>query len=184
MNGWNTIVSIANWQVDPDHSCVEFSVTHLMINRIKGVFERFQANLRFDPDDFATTVIQASIDADSMTTRQPQRDAHLKSEEFFHVTKYPDITFQSIGCAQVGERQCELTGNLTLHGITRPITFHTTFGGLNKDPRGRERAGFLSKASIDRSDFGLSFNSPLETGGIVVANEVKIALYIEAIKVE
>lgn len=177
-------MSTVHWQVDPDHSSVEFSVTHLMINKVKGLFERFQANIFFEPEDLTTTVIQASIEANSLTTRQPQRDAQLKSEDFFHVEKYPMMTFQSISCVQTGERQYELVGNLTLHGITKPVTFHTTFGGFSKDPRGRERAGFLSTASIDRTEFGLSFNSPLETGGIVVANEVRIELNIEALKVE
>ncbi|WAH36048.1 YceI family protein [Alicyclobacillus dauci] len=96
-------MSTANWQVDPDHSSVEFSVKHLMINRVKGLFERFEANMSFDPDDLTTIVIQASIEANSITTRQPQRDAQLKSEDFFHVEKYPHITFQSISCAQIGE---------------------------------------------------------------------------------
>lgn len=172
----------ANWEVDPHHSSVEFSVTHLRINRIKGSFEEFQANIEFEPDDLTTTVIQASIDASSITTRQPQRDEHLKSEDFFDIEKYPHITFQSIGCTPVSEQQYELTGNLTLHGITKPVTFQTTFGGFNKDPRGRERAGFHSTALIDRNEFGLAFNSPLETGGLIVGNEVKIELYIEALK--
>ncbi|MFD0698125.1 YceI family protein [Paenibacillus sp. GCM10027628] len=176
-------MSTINWQVDPDHSSIEFSVPHLMISRIKGLFEHFQANMSFDPNDLTTTVIQASIDSNSITTHQSQRDEHLKSDEFLHVAMYPDITFQSISCAPVGERQYELTGNLTLHGITKPITFHTTFGGLNKDPRGRERAGFHSTACIDRKEFGLIFkNSPLETGRVIVGNELRIELYIEAIK--
>lgn len=129
-----------------------------------------------------TTVIQASIDANSVTTHQPQRDEHLKSEDVFDVAKYPNITFQTISCAQVGEQQYELTGNLTLHGVTKPVVFLTTFGGFGKDPRGRERAGFHSTASIDRNEFGLSFNSTLENDGIIVANEVTIELNIEAIK--
>ncbi|WP_438496550.1 YceI family protein [Paenibacillus sp. IHBB 3054] len=177
-------MSNVNWEVDPDHSSVEFLVTHLMISKIKGVFERFQASLSFDPKDLATMGIQASIDANSITTRQPQRDEHLRSDDFFHVAKYPTITFQSTSCILAGERQYELTGNLTLHGVTKPIIFHTVFEGLNKDPRGRERAGFHSIASIERNEFGLSFNSPLETGGIIVGNEVKIELYIEAIRIE
>lgn len=177
-------MSNVKWEVDPDHSSVEFSVTHLMINRIKGVFEHFQANLIFDSNDLTTMGIQASIDANSITTRQPQRDEHLRSHDFFHAAKYPTITFQSTGCVLTGERQYELMGNLSLHGVTKPITFHTAFEGLNKDPRGRERAGFHSTASIERSEFGLTFNSPLETGGIIVGNEVRIELYIEAIKID
>ncbi|AIQ21300.1 hypothetical protein H70357_34890 [Paenibacillus sp. FSL H7-0357] len=177
-------MSNVNWEVDPDHSSVEFSVTHLMINKIKGVFEHFQATLSFDPNDLTTMGIQASIDANSLTTRQRQRDEHLRSDEFFHAAKYPTITFQSTSCVLAGERQYELTGNLTLHGVTKPITFQTVFEGLNKDPRGRERAGFHSIASIERNEFGLSFNSPLETGGIIVGNEVKIELYIEAIRID
>ncbi|WP_342437752.1 YceI family protein [Paenibacillus sp. FSL L8-0436] len=177
-------MSNVKWEVDPDHSSVEFSVTHLMINKIKGVFEHFQAALSFDPNDLTTMGIQASIDANSLTTRQRQRDEHLRSDDFFHAAKYPAITFQSTRCVLAGERQYELTGNLTLHGVTKPITFHTVFEGLNKDPRGRERAGFHSIASIERNEFGLSFNSPLETGGIIVGNEVKIELYIEAIRID
>lgn len=175
-------MSMANWEVDPDHSSIEFSVAHLRINRIKGLFERFQANVSFDPDDLATVAIQASIDADSITTRQPQRDEHLKSEDFLHAAEYPVITFQSNGCAPAGERQYDLEGHLTLHGITKPVTFRTAFEGLNKDPRGRERAGFHSTACIDRREFGLTFNSPLEAGGLVVGNELRIELNIEAVK--
>ncbi|MBL0385130.1 polyisoprenoid-binding protein [Tumebacillus sp. ITR2] len=177
-------MSKVNWEVDQDHSSVEFSVKHLLINRIKGVFEHFQAVLSFDPDDVTTMDIQASIDANSITTRQPQRDEHLRSDDFLHAAQYPTITFQSTGCVPAGERQFELTGDLTLHGVTKPVTFHTVFEGLNKDPRGRERAGFHSTASIERNEFGLTFNSPLETGGIVVGNEVRIELYIEAVKIE
>jgi polyisoprenoid-binding protein YceI len=176
-------MSNINWEVDADHSSVEFSVTHLMINRIKGVFEHFQAILSFDPNDLTTMGIQASIDANSITTRQTQRDEHLKSDDFLHAAKYPTITFQSTSCVLAGERQYELTGNLTLHGVTKAITFHTVFEGLNKDPRGRERVGFHSTASIERNEFGLTFNSHLEKGGIVVGNEVRIELYIEAIKI-
>ncbi|AIQ70159.1 YceI family protein [Paenibacillus graminis] len=177
-------MSNINWEVDQDHSSVEFSVTHLMINRIKGVFEHFQASLSFDPNDLTTLDIQASIDANSITTRQPQRDEHLRSGDFLHAAKYPVIAFQTTSCILTGERQYELEGNLTLHGVTKPVTFHTVFEGLNKDPRGRERAGFHSTASIGRNEFGLTFNSPLETGGMIVGNEVRIELYIEAIKIE
>lgn len=175
-------MSIVNWEVDPDHSSVEFSVTHLKINRIKGCFERFQANLSFDPDDLAAAVIQASIDPSSLTTRLTQRDEHLKSDDFLDVARYPDIAFQSFGCAPVGERQFELTGDLTLHGTTKPVTFHAAFEGLGQDPRGRQRAGFHATASIDRRDFGLTFNSPLETGGFVVGYELRIELNIEALR--
>jgi polyisoprenoid-binding protein YceI len=177
-------VSKVNWEVDQDHSSVEFSVKHLMINRIKGVFEHFQAVLSFDPDNVTTMDIQAFIEANSITTRQPQRDEHLRSDDFLHAAKYPTITFQSTSCVLAGERQYELTGNLTLHGVTKPVTFHTVFEGLNKDPRGRERAGFHSTASIERNEFGLTFSSPLETGGIIVGNEVRIELYIEAVKMD
>ncbi|KOY14284.1 YceI family protein [Paenibacillus xylanivorans] len=177
-------MSNVKWEVDPDHSSVEFSVTHLMINKIKGVFEHFEAFLSLDPNDVTTMSIQASIDANSIKTRQRQRDEHLRSDDFFHVAKYPAITFQSTNCVPAGERQYELAGNLTLHGVTKPIIFHTVLVGLNKDPRGRERVGFHSTASIERNEFGLSFNSPLETGGIVVGNEVSIELNIEAIKID
>ncbi|QOS81900.1 polyisoprenoid-binding protein [Paenibacillus sp. JNUCC31] len=176
-------MSSIKWEVDPDHSSVEFSVAHLMINKIKGAFEHFEAILSFDPNDVTTMGIQASIEANSITTRQRQRDEHLRSEDFFHAAKYPVITFQSTSCVLAGERQYELAGNLTLHGVTKPVTFHTVFEGFNQDPRGRERVGFHSTARIERNEFGLTFNSPLETGGIVVGNEVSIELYIEAIKV-
>ncbi|MEK5389353.1 YceI family protein [Margalitia sp. FSL K6-0131] len=177
-------MSTVNWAVDPDHSSIEFSVTHLMINRIKGFFGDFQANISFDPDNLTSTVVQASIDSNSITTRQPQRDEHLKSVDFFDVAKYPSITFQSTGCSLVSEQQYEMTGNLTVHGVTKPVTFQTTFRGVNKDPRGRNRAGFHSIAYIDRNEFGLAFNSPLESGGLIVGNEVKIELNIEALRID
>jgi polyisoprenoid-binding protein YceI len=154
-----------------------------MINTIKGVFGQFQAVLSFDPSDVTSMHIQASLDASSINTRQPQRDEHLRSDDFLHAEKYPAITFHSTGCVPAGEREYELTGNLTLRGVTKPVTFHTVFEGLNKDPRGRERAGFHSIASIERDTFGLTFNSPLEKGGMIVGNEMKIELNIEAIRI-
>ncbi len=178
------MMNTVHWEVDPQHSSVEFSVKHLMINKIKGVFEHFQANVSFDPDELATMGIQASIDACSITTRQPQRDEHLKSGDFLDAATYPYITFQSVSCTPVAEAQCELTGNLTLRGITKPVTFHTSFEGLAQDPRGRQRAGFHATARIDRGEFGLVFNSPLETGGVVVGNELTIELNIEVLKVD
>ncbi|MBB3110876.1 polyisoprenoid-binding protein YceI [Paenibacillus phyllosphaerae] len=176
-------MSTIKWAVDPEHSSIEFSVTHLMINRIKGVFEHFQANVSFDPDIPTAMDIQASIDANSITTRQPQRDEHLKSGDFLHVDQYPAITFETTGCTLAGESQYELTGDLTLHGVTKPVTFHTVFAGVNKDPRGRERAGFHSTARIERNEFGLTFNSPLEAGGVILGNEVRIELNIEAVRI-
>jgi Uncharacterized conserved protein len=177
-------MNMMKWEVDPDHSSVEFSVAHLMINKIKGYFEQFQAGLQFDPADLTTLDIRASIEANSMTTRQRQRDEHLRGEDFFHTAKYPSISFESTGCIIIGERQCELHGHLTLHGVTKPVTFYTVFEGLGKDPRGRERAGFHATANIDRNEFGLVFDSPLETGGIIVGNEVTIELNIEAIRMD
>jgi len=120
-------MSTVNWAVDSDHSSIEFSVTHLMINRIKGFFGDFKANISFDPDNLTSTVVQASIDSNSITTRQPQRDEHLKGADFFDVAKYPSITFQSTSCVLVNEQQYEMTGNLTVHGVTMPVTFQTTF---------------------------------------------------------
>ncbi|MWV46136.1 hypothetical protein GRF59_21170 [Paenibacillus sp. HJL G12] len=180
MTNTNTIL----WEVDPQHSSVEFSVKHLMINKIKGVFERFQAQMSFDPNALENMAIEASIDASSITTRQPQRDEHLKSDDFLDSTKYPDITFQGLRCEPAAEGRYDISGNLTMHGTTKPVIFHTAFEGMNHDPRGRQRAGFHAIARIDRSEFGLTFNSPLETGGVVVGNEITIELNLEAIRIE
>ncbi len=175
---------MTKWTVDPDHSAVEFSVTHLLINRIKGMFEQFEAAVDFDPERPASLSIAASITANSLTTRLLPRDEHLKSSGFLDVDQYPEITFRSTGCTPIDGRKYELAGELTLHGITKPVIFRTELIGFNNDPRGRRRAGFHAEARIERSSFGLTFDSPLETGGIVVAEEIKIELDIEAVRIE
>ncbi len=170
------------WTVDASHSAIEFKVKHMMIANVRGSFHKFDADVVADAADLTTANISFSIDVNSIDTRDEQRDGHLKSADFFDVEKFPQITFKSTQVTRKGEGEYALTGDVTIHGVTKPITFSVEFEGSGKDPWGNERAGFSATASLSRKDFGLTWNAALETGGVLVGDEVKLALQIEAIK--
>lgn len=170
------------WAVDASHSAIEFKVKHMMISNVRGSFHKFEADLVADATDLTSANVHFSIDLNSIDTRDEQRDGHLKSADFFDVEKYPTIDFKSTQISRKGDGQYALTGDVTMHGVTKPITFDVEFEGQGKDPWGNERAGFSANASLSRKDFGLSWNAALETGGVLVGDEVKISLQIEAIK--
>ncbi len=170
------------WEVDSAHSSIDFSVRHMMISRVRGTFHDFEATVEADPNDLTTADIQVSVDVASIDTRNEDRDNHLKSADFFEVEKYPKMTFQSTNIVKKGGSEYDLTGDLTLHGVTKPVTFSATFEGVAKDPWGNEVAGLSAKGKIKRSDFGLTWNNTLETGGVLVGDEVDISIEIEAKK--
>lgn len=172
----------SKWSVDPTHSSVDFSIRHMMIAKVKGTFHTFEAQIEADPEDLTTADIQFSVDLSSIDTRNSDRDAHLRSADFFDVEQYPKMTFQSTRIVKTGEGQYDVTGNLTLHGVTRTETFSVTFEGAGKDPWGNEKVGFSGQGSIKRSDYGLTWNAALETGGVLVGDEVKVSIEIEAVK--
>jgi polyisoprenoid-binding protein YceI len=175
-------MSKAKWVIDTAHSSVEFSVKHMMIARVKGSFDRFSASIEADPTDLTTANIEFTVDAASINTRNDDRDAHLRSADFFDVEKYPSLTFKSTNIVKKDDDEYELTGDLTIRDVTRQETFLVTFEGQGKDPWGNEKVGFSAEGKINRSDYGLTWNAALETGGVLVGDQIKISLSIEAAK--
>ncbi|MEF3304371.1 YceI family protein [Paenibacillus sp. GYB003] len=171
-----------NWAVDPTHSSIDFSVKHMMIANVKGSFHSFEAKVNADPEDLTTADVEFAIDVNSIDTRNGDRDAHLRSADFFDTEKYPKITFKSTRIASKGDGEYDVTGDLTIHGVTRSETFQVTFEGAGKDPWGNEKAGFSAKGKIKRSDYGLTYNAVLEAGGVLIGDEIKISLDIEGVK--
>lgn len=174
--------TFTTWSIDPAHSQIEFAVRHMMITTVKGRFGIVHGTVRSHDADPAKGDVDIEIDADSIDTRELQRDAHLKSADFFDVEKFPKLTFKSTGISDVQGDHFKLTGDLTIHGVTRPVTLDVTSEGRGKDPWGGERAGFSATARIKRSEFGLTWNQALEAGGFLVGDEVKINLDIELVK--
>jgi polyisoprenoid-binding protein YceI len=171
------------WNIDPIHSVAEFKVKHMMISNVKGQFTGIKGVLALDEADLANSHAEASLDAASINTRDAQRDAHLKSADFFDVEKFPVLSFQSTRISRVGDRELAVSGNLTIHGITRNVVFHVegpTAPG--KDPWGNIRVGLSATTKINRKDFGLTWNAALETGGILVGDEVTITLDVQFVK--
>ncbi|MGA7286706.1 MAG: YceI family protein [Terriglobales bacterium] len=174
---------VTTWNIDPVHSVAEFKVKHMMISNVKGQFTKVQGVLSLDESDLTKSSIEASIDAASIHTREEQRDAHLKSADFFDVEKFPTLSFKSTRVSSVGEGELDVTGDLTIHGVTRRVVFKVegpTEAG--KDPWGNTRRGLSTTTKINRKDFGLTWNSTLETGGILVGDEVTITLDVQFVK--
>jgi polyisoprenoid-binding protein YceI len=171
------------WKLDPTHTLVEFSAKHLMITTVKGRIVDVEGVITIDERNPANSSVEATLKGASLDTRTEQRDQHLRSADFLHVEKYPEITFRSTRI-EGGRDEFKLTGDLTIRDVTRPITLDVRFEGQTKDPWGGERIGFSASGKIDRRDFGLVWNQLMETGGVAVGNEIKIAIEVEAIKVE
>ncbi|MBN2982800.1 MULTISPECIES: YceI family protein [Cohnella] len=172
----------AKWTVDVSHSEIGFSVKHMMIAKVKGTFHGFEASIEADPADLTTADIEFAIDLSSVDTRNADRDNHLKSADFFDIEKNPKLLFKATKIVRTGDDEYDITGDVTLHGVTRSETFSATFEGVGKDPWGNEKAGFSATGSLKRSDYGLTYNAALETGGVLIGDEVKIAIEIEAAK--
>ena len=166
------------WKLDPAHTHVEFGVKHLMIATVRGRFSDVRGAVVVPQDDFSRAHVEATIGVASIDTREPQRDGHLKSPDFFDVEKYPTMTFKSrlVERASRDTNQYRLVGDLTLHGVAKEIALEVRFEGLATDPYGNSRAGFSATGKINRKDFGLGWNQLLETGGVVVGDEVKISI--------
>jgi polyisoprenoid-binding protein YceI len=171
------------WNIDPAHSVAEFKVKHMMISNVKGQFPKVMGVLTLDESDLANSRIEALIEASSIETRDAQRDAHLKSEHFFHVEKFPSLSFKSTGIRLVRDGELTVEGDLTIRGVTRKVLF--SVDGPTppmKDPWGNTRVGVSATTKINRKDFGLIWNAALETGGILVGDEVTITLDAEFLK--
>ena len=164
------------WNLDQSHIEITFKVRHMMISNIKGGFNNFTAEMQAEDDTFNNVQVKAAVQTDSVSTNSADRDAHLKSEDFFNVAVNPQITFESDSLNN------EITGNLTINGVTKAIKLDVDFGGVNVDPWGQTKAGFSFEGKIKRSDFGLNWNAALETGGVMVSDEVKIAGDLQFVK--
>ena len=169
------------WEIDPTHSQVVFSVKHMMISTVKGHFNVLSGHLHIDEENAANSWVDAQVDATSIDTRDAGRDGHLKSPDFFDAEKYPNITFKSTKVEHVEGDEYKVAGDLTIHGVSKPVVFKAEYAGQGKDPWGGTRAGLTVTGKIDRRDFGLTFNQNLETGGVLVGNDVKIEIDLEAI---
>jgi polyisoprenoid-binding protein YceI len=172
----------ATYKIDSAHSSANFSIRHLMISNVRGGFSKIEGTVEYDPDDPTSATVEADIDASSIKTNDDQRDGHLKSADFLDVEKYPSITFKSTKVALDGG-DATITGNLTIHGVTQPVTLKVegpTPEG--KDPWGNVRIGASATTKIKRSEFGLTFNAALETGGFMIGDDMKLEIEVELVK--
>ncbi len=176
-------VTTTTWNIDPIHSAAEFKVKHMMISNVKGQFTGVSGVLSLDEANLTQSHVEATIDAASINTRDAQRDGHLKSPDFFDVEKFPTLSFKSTGVKKTGDGELAVTGDLTIHGVTRSVKFDVegpTAPG--KDPWGNTRVGLSATTKINRKDFGLTWNAALETGGILVGEEVTLTLDVQFVK--
>jgi polyisoprenoid-binding protein YceI len=170
------------WNLDPMHSQIQFSVRHLVISKVRGSFGAYKADVKLDPANLAASSASVTIDVASISTGVGDRDTHLKSPDFFDVAKFPTLTFVSGKVEVKNKEHFTLHGALTMHGVTKDVALEGSFGGVAKDPWGNEKAGFELKGSVNRKDFGLSWNQALETGGVVVSENVELNIELEVVK--
>ena len=175
--------ALITWRIDPAHAVAEFKVKHMMIANVKGTIKGITGDLTEHTTDASLSSIEATLDVSTLNTGEPQRDGHLKSADFLELEKYPTITFKSTQVERKGEEKYAVTGDLTIHGVTRPVTLSVEGPTPpQKDPWGNVRIGLEATTKIDRKDFGLTWNTALETGGILVGETVHITIEAEFIK--
>ena len=175
-------MATTKWVLDPTHSELQFKVKHLMISNVTGSFTNLTGEVETEGDDISTGKINFSVGVDSISTNNEQRDGHLKSPDFFDVANHPAITFESTEFRKESEEGYKLNGNLTMHGVTKPVALDVEFGGIGKDPWGNTRAGFTVNGKINRTDFGLTYNAALETGGVLLSEDVKLHANVEFVR--
>lgn len=175
---------MAKWKIDPDHSVAAFAIQHMMIANVHGQFNSISGQIYFDSNKISSTTFAFSIDVNSIITGVKKRDNHLKNKDFFHHEKYPKITFKSSAVERSGFNTCRVAGDLTIHGITKPISVDVEFFGSIKSPFGETSMGFAAKTVLNRKDFDIKWNESMENGGFMVGRDVRIFIDIEADKVE
>lgn len=173
---------MAGYSIDNTHSDVGFSVRHMVFAKVRGHFDKWTAKLSFDGTDATKSSVEVEIDADSIDTREEKRDGHLKSPDFLDTAKFPKITYKSKSVARSAEGHYKVTGALAIHGVTKDVVLDVEETGRGKDPWGNARVGFLAKASVNRADFGLTWNQALEAGGVLVGDKIEIEIDIEAVE--
>jgi polyisoprenoid-binding protein YceI len=170
------------WAIDPAHSEIQFKVKHLMISTVTGQFNTFQASVETNDEDFTTAIIRFTAEIDSISTHQEQRDAHLKTGDFFDAKTFPHLTFESDRLEKITDENYRLHGTLTMRGTAKKITLDAEFGGITQDPWGKRRVGFSVSGKINRKDFGVNFSMVSETGGILLGEEVTVIANVQFVK--
>lgn len=173
---------MATYKIDPAHSDVMFKVKHLMISTVSGIFKSFDATLEAEKEDLTDAKVRFEADVDSIDTKNEQRDAHLKSDDFFNAEQFPKLTFVSTAIEKLSDEEYRLTGDLTVRGTTKPVELKVEYNGRVIDPWGQERLGFEATGKINRKDFGLKWSAVTEAGGLVVADDVKLQINAELVK--
>jgi len=171
------------WVIDPAHSEVQFRIRHMMIANVTGRFERFDASVETEGDDFTSADIRFTLDLDSINTNNKERDAHLKSRDFFSVTDYPQVIFTGKKLQKTGDNY-KLSGILAIRDVSREVELDVEYGGSGRDPWGNTRVGFSVEGKISRKDFGLNYNEMLESGGVLIGDDVKISGQVEFVRRE
>ena len=175
-------MAATKWILDPTHSELGFKIKHLMISNVSGSFKAFQAEVETEDVDFTTAQISLTAEMASIFTNNEQRDTHLRTSDFFEVENYPELRFTSTKVERTDSDTFTVYGQLTLKGVTKPVTLNVEYSGVTKDPWGGERAGFIVTGKIRRSDYGVNFNATMETGGVVLGEEVKINSELQLVK--
>jgi polyisoprenoid-binding protein YceI len=170
------------WKTDSAHSEINFTVRHMMISNVRGRFEKFSGTVEFDESYPANSSVDVQIEAASISTREPQRDGHLRSPDFLNVEEHPYITFKSKRVEVESENKARITGDLTIRGLSREVVLDVEYSGTARSPFGTENAGFSASTRINRKDWGLVWNVALETGGVLVGEEIKIDIELELVK--
>lgn len=170
----------ATWTIDPSHSEVGFSIRHFF-SKVPGTFDKFSGSVVYDPQKPENSSVKVDIDAVSINTKNEKRDNHLRSEDFFDVAKFPTLTFVSTKVTAAGENKLKVVGNLTMHGVTKPVTLDVTFLGAGPSREGEQRSGFEATAKLDRKDFGILWNKTLDQGGTMLGDDVDIKLGVEGV---
>ncbi len=171
-----------NWKIDTLHSQIGFKVKHMMITNVTGAFDQFDATIDVEDNDFTSAEFAFNANVDSINTGVADRDAHLKSEDFFNAAAHPHLTFKSTGVKKISENDYEIHGDITIREVTKPIVLKADFGGVVVDPYGQTKTGFSVEGKIKRSDFGLTWSAITEAGSIVVSDEVKLNCEIQFVK--
>ena len=177
-----TRTATSTWTIDPAHSVVEFAVKHLMVSTFKGHFRSLEGTVHLNEANPANSSVAASVDVASVDTQTPDRDAHLRSDDFFNAERYPKMTFRSTRVEQVDETNWKVTGELTIRDVTKEVVLDTEYEGRIVDPWGNERIGFTARTELSRKEFGVRWNAAIETGGVVVGDKVRISLNIEIVR--
>ena len=170
-----------SWQIDNVHTHIGFSVKHMMVSTVRGEFKSYRGTIELDPNDFTKSKLEGEIDVESITTGNDQRDAHLRTNDFFDAPNFPKITFKSKRIEKKDEGEYVVHGDLTIRGVTKEVAVDVEWTGTNKNPWGKTVTGLSARATINRKDFGVNFNAALETGGVLISEKVKLEIDVEAV---